>query len=1385
MAIVERIELDPSAYLEGAARVEARQDQLNAHITKGNREGARVAKRSAREMGDAYARETSRVGKLMGRLKSAIAAAFAGVAFGGALRALIGINSEMERYQATLTTLLGSQEAAAAKLAKVTRLAASTPFELPELVEATVRLESYGIKAETVLTTLGDTASAMGKSIMQVVEALADAQTGEFERLKELGIRAVQEGGNTLLQYTDRQGKEQARMVDRNSREMINATLLSIWNERFAGAMAKRSSTFQGMASNISDLFTRVRQTVGAGLFGELKGDMKALLEGADELERSGALERWGRQAGEALRGFYGQAKRAAGVLYEYGPLLVRLGAVLLAYRAGVVAAGVATQAWAVAQVAARVATLAYTAVVGLLTGRLAMARRAMILLTASMASNPIGLVAVAIAAAAAAWLTFSRNTDEATQSLSDQETQIRRNIGALREMHGAALVAERARLSAGAGAAEREISDARTERGQLKARVREATLRGVNPGLFYGSAEDRAQMVADRARIEELNGIIAEGAVELNRLRRVGGAAEQAIANDLDAQIALVDEQIDALVRRNDISDEERRSSMRALESELAGLEKVRAARERAQAPTPPTGPTRTLSGEDGSAAQLPRVLEDVQRLTARPLFTFSREKAQLADLSRQTDAYRQTIESLRTDYEAGAITQAQRDERISQASEVYLARLRRSYLAVLVPLRQIASENAALAPVLGQVEAAFSQAFAVAEKGGDAAADAVGGIGASAEGVAGKLADLERQMQAALNPEQMVAFARMQAEAARLASTLAELDKKQRDGALTEEQYWAQAEEASAAALGRMKRFTAEIKAAGPVSASFSAAVQSIFGEVEEIIERARKEGEDFQVTLSDVARTLRAVGRIGDVFGGFSGEVEALIGSTADVLDNLQRIQQMQKAGTFSGLAGALPVLGLAAGAVGIGQSILSMITPDREAERAEAERAAEEMKRLREALADNARSIRSSIERMLRGGPTVGADVSGEDVQRAQGQFSSLSGMAAEIARLRKELNNTSSFWPEARNALLDQIRDLEANIGAALPDFLKDLEEAGITDGAFLERFNELLGAGQSYEQIIADLFGNMDLSGALGSFFDQFGQSSESIDGAINSARTFQRIFGAEAPEAMRHFLDFLLNKVPGIEGDLKSKLEEALSLDVSKEEDRDRLKQIVQDLFGGLEAGTLDLGGLSPGQLQEILTTLFGYAEGAGGSGSAGESNSASVQRAITEVQGNAVVQLLELIERNTRALSGTFDPMQGGVSGGFTTAQATSATADLSAIRRNTFRPVAEEGSSDALSWEDYPGATAVQSDALRSQLLGARGELRQIEANTRSRSGSIGRDEDLASMFGPEFFAALHEAMQPTYEMIAPLSREYRSSSSPNGAREAWPRSASTCD
>lgn len=109
---------------------------------------------------------------LMGTIGKVGAAyvAFQGLTAGltGLAGATIGANADMETYENTLTTVLKSHDKAKETLDWATSFAASTPFEIPEIVEGTAKLSAYGITASDVMTDVGNMAAVMGLSLIHI-----------------------------------------------------------------------------------------------------------------------------------------------------------------------------------------------------------------------------------------------------------------------------------------------------------------------------------------------------------------------------------------------------------------------------------------------------------------------------------------------------------------------------------------------------------------------------------------------------------------------------------------------------------------------------------------------------------------------------------------------------------------------------------------------------------------------------------------------------------------------------------------------------------------------------------------------------------------------------------------------------------------------------------------------------------------------------------------------------------------------------------------------------------------------------------------------------------------------------------------------------------------
>lgn len=205
---------------------------------------------------------------------------------------LLGTASKFEQFQITLENIEGSATKAKQSMGWVQKFAADTPFELDQVMEAYVRLKSYGIDPlDGSLRDVGDASSGMSKDLMSGVEALADAMTGEYERLKEFGITASTKGNVVALTY-HKAGKEFTVQAQKG---IAAAKAVSgIWSMLFGGMSQRQSTTFTGIISNLRDKWNGFLLLVAqAGIFDKVKDQLQALLDRLNTLAADGSLQRW------------------------------------------------------------------------------------------------------------------------------------------------------------------------------------------------------------------------------------------------------------------------------------------------------------------------------------------------------------------------------------------------------------------------------------------------------------------------------------------------------------------------------------------------------------------------------------------------------------------------------------------------------------------------------------------------------------------------------------------------------------------------------------------------------------------------------------------------------------------------------------------------------------------------------------------------------------------------------------------------------------------------------------------------------------------------------------------------------------------------------------
>lgn len=204
-------------------------------------------------------KQGDQMNKTFAKLGGVIAGAFAVgqlVSFG---KEMVRLTAEFQRFEAVLTNTLGSESAAKKALDEIQRFAAETPFQINELTGAFVKLANFGLKISVrEMRSLGDVAASTGKSFDQLAEAVIDATTGEFERLKEFGIRASKSGDQVTFTF-----KGVQTQVDFTT-EAIQGYILSLGElEGVSGSMAAISETLGGRISMLQDAWENLLRTLG------------------------------------------------------------------------------------------------------------------------------------------------------------------------------------------------------------------------------------------------------------------------------------------------------------------------------------------------------------------------------------------------------------------------------------------------------------------------------------------------------------------------------------------------------------------------------------------------------------------------------------------------------------------------------------------------------------------------------------------------------------------------------------------------------------------------------------------------------------------------------------------------------------------------------------------------------------------------------------------------------------------------------------------------------------------------------------------------------------------------------------------------------------------
>lgn len=175
----------------------------------------------------------------------------------------IKFNANMEQLEVAFANFLGSTTAASKYLQELYKVAATTPFEFPDLAAAARKFLAFGFTAKEtkrILMTVGDTVAGIGGGADEInrvvlafgqMKAKGRVQGEELLQLAELGIPAYKILGDEIGQ-SGQQLQKNLRKGAINADTAI-AALERGMRKTFGGNSAKQAKTFTGMLSTMKD----------------------------------------------------------------------------------------------------------------------------------------------------------------------------------------------------------------------------------------------------------------------------------------------------------------------------------------------------------------------------------------------------------------------------------------------------------------------------------------------------------------------------------------------------------------------------------------------------------------------------------------------------------------------------------------------------------------------------------------------------------------------------------------------------------------------------------------------------------------------------------------------------------------------------------------------------------------------------------------------------------------------------------------------------------------------------------------------------------------------------------------------------------------------------
>lgn len=245
--------------------------------TSGLQKDVAKSRKIFKSLGDEVKDECSKMDDSLKKVGKAVAAYFTATQILSFGKAILNARKEIESFEISFNTLLGSKEKGAAFFAEIKEFAVKTPLQLNDIAGAAQTLLGFGIEANRImpiLRQLGDVSMGNAERFKSLSLAFAQATSAGKLQGQDL-LQMINAGFNPLNEIAKKTGKSIGELKEDMAKGKISAQDLAdalssatAQGGQFYGMLEEQSKGLEGSLSNLEGAWQDALNEIGTSMQG-------------------------------------------------------------------------------------------------------------------------------------------------------------------------------------------------------------------------------------------------------------------------------------------------------------------------------------------------------------------------------------------------------------------------------------------------------------------------------------------------------------------------------------------------------------------------------------------------------------------------------------------------------------------------------------------------------------------------------------------------------------------------------------------------------------------------------------------------------------------------------------------------------------------------------------------------------------------------------------------------------------------------------------------------------------------------------------------------------------------------------------------------------------